>query len=183
MKTIPTQTSLLFLDDILNKGKIIEGSTVADLGCGRSLLFLYSLAKKVGKDGKVYGVDILPEVIESVQRDINHHSLSEVSAIQGDLEKYQGVDLKDNSLEVAFLINTLNQVSDTTSLLKEVTRILKDSGRLIIVDWHQKESPIGPLLTQRLSLEQIKKALDLAKFSILDEFPAGDYHYGLVVSK
>ncbi len=183
MKAIPTQTSLLFLDEILNKSDINEGSVVADLGCGRSLLFLNLLANKVGKEGVVYGVDILPEVIESIERDIKHHGLQEVSIVQGDLEKLNGVSINNNAIDIAFLVNTINQIADTTSLLQEVTRILKDSGKLIIIDWHQSESPIGPIQGQRISLQQIKKVLNSAKLSILDEFEAGPYHYGLVVSQ
>lgn len=183
MKAIPTKTSLFLLDEILSKGNINQGSIVADLGCGRSLLFLYSLAKKVGKDGKVYGIDILPEVIESVERDIKHHGLHEISVIQGNLEKYNGVNIQNDTIEIAFLVNTINQISDTTSLLKEVSRILAKSGKLIIVDWHKTESPFGPIQSQRISITQIKKALNLANLLILDEFEAGDYHYGLVVSK
>ncbi len=183
MKAIPTKTSLLLLDEILGKSNINKGSIVADLGCGRSMLFLYSLVKIVGSDGKVYGVDILPEVIDSVKRDIKHHGLNEISIIYGDIEKYNGVNIDTNAIEIAFLINTINQISDTTSLLKEVSRILKKSGKLIIVDWHKTESPIGPMQSQRVSLMQIKKALELANFSIIDEFEAGQYHYGLVVSK
>lgn len=183
MKSIPTKTSLFLLDEILSKGNINQGSVIADLGCGRSLLFLYSLAKKVGKDGRVYGVDILPEVIESVERDIKHHGLHEISIIQGNLEKYNGVKIQNDAIDVAFLVNTINQISDTTSLLKEVSRILAKSARLIIVDWHKADSPMGPIQSQRVSITQIKKALNLANFSIIDEFEAGAYHYGLVVSK
>lgn len=183
MKAIPTKTSLLVIDEIINKGAISEGSVVADLGCGRSVLFLYSLAKKVGKAGRVYGIDILPEVIESAERDMKHHGLHEVSIIKGDLEKYNDVAIANNAIEIAFLINTINQISDTTSLFNEVSRILKKSGKLIIVDWHKSESPFGPMNSQRVSISQLKKALDVSKFSILDEFEAGPYHYGLVVSK
>ena len=183
MKAIPTKTSLLLFDTILSKGDIKEGSVVADLGCGRSLFFLYSLAKRVGKDGKVYGVDILPDVIESLERDLNHHSINEISILRANLENQSEVNLKNESVYVAFLINTLNQAANTTSMLNEAIRILTKTGRLIIVDWHSENSPMGPLQSQRISISQIKKVIDASGLTILDEFEAGDYHYGLVVSK
>ena len=181
MKAIPTQTSLFHFDTILEKSNIQDGYIVADLGCGKSLSFLYSLTKLVGKDGKVYGIDILPEVIESLNSDISHHKLHSISSLKGDIEK--NLDLKANSINTAFLINTLNQANDSLAMLKEAKRLLHPEGRLIIVDWNSSESPFGPLPSQRLSSEHVINTIDVAGLKLLDQFEPGLYHYGIVAGK
>ncbi len=181
MKAIPTKTSLFLFDSILEKSKIQDGYRVADLGCGKSLSFLYSLSKLVGKDGKVYGVDILPEVIESLNSDISHHKLHSISSIKGDIEK--SINLEEKSINTAFLINTLNQANNSLAMLQEAKRLLHPEGRLVIVDWHPSESPFGPLLSQRLSSDQVINTIDVAGLKLLDQFEPGLYHYGIVAGK
>lgn len=182
LKTIPTKTSLLLFDKILEAGKVEKGHTVADLGCGRSLFFLSALAKLVGKEGRVYGVDILPEVIESLRRDIAHHNLSSIKALEADLEQ-KAHELLDNSLSTAFLINTLNQASNTLAIIQEAHRLLDSEGILVIVDWTPLQSPFGPHLSQRLDPEQIKDIATMTNLQLCSEFTAGPYHYGLAFSK
>lgn len=181
-KTIPTTTSLLLFDKILEAGQIKEGHTVADLGCGRSLFFLWSLAQLVGKEGIVYGVDILPEVVESLQRDIAHHKLHTVKALQADLEEKNGRIL-DTSLSAAFLLNTLHQTSDSLAAMEQASRLLEKNGILVVVDWLPIRSPFGPHHSQRLDPDQIKTIGEMVNLQLCNEFTAGPYHYGLAFSK
>ncbi|HRH32904.1 MAG TPA: class I SAM-dependent methyltransferase [bacterium] len=181
MKAIPTKTSLLLFDTIFEKSNLKEGYHVADLGCGKSLSFLYSLANIVGKDGKIYGVDILPDVMESLERDVAHHRLNNITPLRGDIEA--GLRLENESIQAVFLINTLNQASSTIAMLKEAYRLLKPDGRLIIVDWLPNPSPFGPLLSQRLSNEEIVDSLSFINLKIIEQFKPGLYHYGIVAGK
>ncbi len=182
MKTIPTTTSLLSFSDILKKSDILEGFKVIDLGCGRSLFFLYNLVKLVGKNGEIYAVDILPEVIESLHYDINHYSLNNIKLLQANIEK-ENKNIKDNSFQTAFLINTLNQVENTLATLKESARILQPGGKLTIVDWLSNDSYIGPKPEQRIDKSQVKKIAVILNLKLVDEFQAGPHHYGLIFSK
>lgn len=183
MPILPTKTSLIAIDAILEKGNIQEGSRAADLGCGRSIFFLYALSTLVGPAGKVFGIDILPEALDSATRDVKHHSLSTISILQGNLETERGVPLNDGTISSAFLINTLSQASDTIAMLRESARILNENGRLVIVDWLPSESPFGPDMRHRLSSDDLLKALDVSGLKVLDQFEAGPYHYGAVVIK
>ena len=181
MKAIPTKTSLLSFDIISDKSNLKEGHLAVDLGCGKSLSFLYSLSNIVGKDGKIYGVDILPEVMESLERDISHHRLLNITALHGDIES--GLNLEDQSINTVFLINTLNQASSTINMLKEAGRLLSPNGRLIIVDWLSTPSPFGPLSSQRIDSNEVINLLQFNKLKFVEQFQPGLYHYGIVASK
>lgn len=181
MKPIPTKTSLFLFTDILKKADIKEGDKVADLGCGRSLFFLHNLKNLVGEDGHVYGVDILPEVIESLQRDIRHYDLRDITILKSNIEERNNT-LSDNSLQAAFLLNTLYQVNDSLAALTEATRVLEKNGKLVIVDW-LPESSLGPQVEQRVSKPHIKKIAEILNLNLVDEFEPGRYHYGLAFTK
>lgn len=181
MKSIPSTTSLFLFTDILNKSGIKEGDKVADLGCGRSLQFLHNLRNLVGEDGHVYGVDILPEVIESLQKDIRHYDLRDVTILKSNIEEKNSA-LSDNSLQAAFFLNSLYQMNDSLAALTEAARILDKEGRLVIVDWHPNAS-FGPQVEQRIETSHIKKIADILNLRLVDEFEPGRYHYGLVFTK
>lgn len=182
MKSIPTKTSLLTFPLILEKANIQEGDTVVDLGCGRSLFFLHNLAQLVGKDGKVYALDILPEVINSLQRDINHYKLDRVIAQQANLEVKNEL-LEDGLFQAVFIINTLHQITDNLSAIKEARRLLHPAGKLVIIDWHPTYSPLGPRLEQRIESDHVKDMANLLNLTLLEEFNPGPYHYGLIFKK
>lgn len=183
MPILPTKTSLISIDEIIKHAAITEGTNVADLGCGRSVFFLYALSALVGKNGTVYGVDILPEAIDSARRDVIHHRLSHISIIQGDLEKENGVPIPGSSLSAAFLINTISQSTDTQKMIQESARLLLPTAKLIIVDWKKEASPFGPLDSQRVEAKHVIELLEIYGLRVLDQFAAGPYHYGIVAEK
>ncbi len=183
MKPLGVSTSLVSFDTIIQKADLKQGQLVADLGCGNSLFFLCALSTLVGSDGKVFGVDILPDIINGLERDIAHHSVKGVEISLGDINRHYGVSIVDNALDRAFLINTLHQSADTVSMLQESARLLKNNSFLIVIDWEPKPSPLGPHIDRRISLESITNSAEVAGLKFLESFKAGDYHYGAIFQK
>jgi len=183
MKPIPTKTLLFSFDTILEKADIKQGQIIADFGCGKSLFFLYALLTLVGKEGRVYGIDILPEIIETISREIQYHDLSGIIPVLGNLDAKYGVQIPDRQVDRGFLINTLHQSSDILSMLFEASRIVKKGGLLIVIDWDKAESPFGPHDDRRIKLEAINEAAEISNLELLDSFRPGAYHYGLIFRK
>jgi len=182
MRPIGSKTSLISFDTILSKAELSAGHVLADLGCGNTVFFLDLLARLVGKNGKVFGIDIQPEIIDTVQRELKHHSIEGVTPLLGNLDQVNGTTLENGSLDRAFLINTIHQSADIISMLQEAKRLLKDTGLLIIVDWELKPNPVGPHLDRRVSKEAIEEAAQICKFEIKKSFKPGSYHYGLILA-
>lgn len=183
MKPIPIKTLLFSFDMILEKAQLKQGQTVADFGCGKSLFFIYALLTLVGKGGKVYGVDILPEIIETVVREIRYHELSGIIPTLGNLDAKGGVQIPDRQIDRGFLINTLHQSSDIITMLFEASRTIKKGGLLIIIDWKKEESPFGPNNDRRVDQKIVKEAAEITKLELLEDFKPGSYHYGLIFRK
>lgn len=168
---------------IITKAGIEERMKVADLGCGASGHFTFPAAKAVGKKGKVYAVDILKTVLEGVKRRIEQENAENIEVVWTDLEIFGATKIESGSLDVAMLINTLYLSHKRVEILREALRMLKKDGRLLIVEWENTASPMGPPIEERVKEESLKAAAPKLGLKLEEEFEAGQYHYGLVFSK
>lgn len=168
---------------IMEKSLIGENSKVADFGCGMHGYFVYPIAKKIGKHGFIYAVDVLKNVLENLKKSIEQENIVNAKTIWSDLEVLNGTDISPNSLDVGLLINTLHQSQKRANIIKEVTRLLKQDAILTIIDWKNIATPLGPSKENKVNPDNLKKALPKMGFRLEEEFEAGKYHYGLVFRK
>lgn len=164
---------------VLGRLKLTPGQTVADLGTGAGVFALLA-ARQVGPDGLVYAVDVQKELLTRVDHDARSQGLNNVKVIWGNIEQAGGCQLADRSVDVVILANVLFQVDRLPGVAEEVTRLLKPGGQVLVIDWHQ---PVAPMAGRQLSPEIISETLIDAGLSLVEEFPAGDNHFGLIFSK
>lgn len=177
------KTILFDIEGILRKISIEEGQKVAELGCGNFGFFVWPLAKLVGRRGQVYAVDVLRNTLEEVKRQALKENLPQVKTVWSNLEIFKATTIETNSLDAALLVNILHQSDKRTEILREAIRLLKRGGKLLIVEWGNTDSPFGPTPGKRVKLEALKSAAPKIGLNIQEEFPAGPYHYGLILIK
>jgi len=177
------KTNLLNIDLILEKAKINEGFRIGDLGCGRGGHFTFLSAERVGKKGLVYAVDIMKNNLAIITKEAKELNLPQIMPIWSDIETYGATKIDKESLDVVFLVNILHESSKPLDIIKESLRLLKKSGKVVIVDWKKISSPIGPDLSTRLNKETLISAVNKIGLSLEEEFEAGKYHFGLVFIK
>jgi hypothetical protein len=61
--------------------------------------------------------------------------------------------------------------------------MLKRNGKLMIVEWKNADLPFGPIEEHRVKIEAIKNNANNLGLQLVDEFDAGQYHYGLLLKK
>lgn len=115
----------------LNFANMKEGETVVDLGSGAGI-DVFLAANKVGKTGKAIGIDLTDEMLEKARRNAKEHGYSNVEFRKGDIEKRMPVD--DNSVDLVISNCVINLTTDKVEAFKEVCRILRPGGRMIISD-------------------------------------------------
>jgi len=172
------KNNLINIDLIIKKTGIKKNSKVADLGCGSLALFVFKLAEIV-EDGTVYAIDVLKTSLEEVERKAKLENFKNIKTIWSNLEIFQATKLESSSIDAAFLINVLHQSEKKEGMLREINRILKRNGKLTIVDWKDASLPFGPTSDKRIDIELLKKQTQNAGFKIVEEFDAGDYHFGI----
>lgn len=181
---LSTKKTILFdIDKILAKLSISETQKVADLGCGNFGFFVFPLAKLVGKKGRVYAVDILKDALKEIKNQADNYNLSQIETIWSDLEIFKATKIETDSLDAATLINLLSQANQKLNTLKEAARMIKTGGKLLIIDWKKSDIPFGPESEKRISSEEIKNFCLRLGLKINEEFNAGPYNYGLILTK
>lgn len=168
---------------ILGKVDIGDRMKVADLGCGASGHFVFPASRLVGKNGKVYAVDIMKPVLENINRRIKQENIENIETVWSDLEMVGATNISPDSLDVAMLINTLYLSRKRAEILRESLRLLKKGKKLLIVEWKNISSPFGPPPEERVKKEALKIAGQKLGLILEDEFEAGPYHYGLTFIK
>jgi len=126
----PGRDKRLQIDRVMDLLEIAPGKGVADIGAG-SGWFTTRAARRVGRDGTVYAVDINPEAIRYINRRVRKESLSNVKTI---LSKSDDPLLPRDSVDAVLLLKTYHEVADPVSLLEHLRPALKPGARLGIID-------------------------------------------------
>jgi len=165
------RAQILDIDEILDKCALKPDSVVADIGSATGF-FAMPAAKKVSK-GKVYAIDIQSEMHSIMSQKISDLKIGNIETI---LSTETLIPLENNSVDIAYIGNTLHELTDLHTL-SEVLRILKNGGRLIVVDWKKEESPMGPPVHHRLSEDEAVDLLKRAGYIVTDVEDQGHYNY------
>lgn len=168
---------------LFGKAGIKEKEKVADLGCGTSGYFIFPAAKLVGGTGIVYAVDVNKQALEMINKRAEKENYNNIKTVWTDLEKFKATNIETESLDVALLVNTLFQSSQRAAMLRESIRMLKKNGRLIIAEWKNTHTPLGPPLENRVDPENLKQAAQKLGLKLEKDFNAAEYHYGLLFTK
>ncbi len=169
----------LNIEKSLDELELRKDMSAVDFGCG-SGNWVLPLAKRL-EHGKVFAIDILEQPLSALKSKAQTENLLNVETICSNIEKENGSKLEMASVNLVLITNLLFECEDKKIVFEEAKRVLKDRGKVLVVDW-RKDALFGPE-SGRVSVEEIKKIARGAGLKIDKEFVAGKYHYGLVFEK
>ena len=119
--------------EMLSEVGVSEGQNVLDFGCG-SGTYSISAAKLVGKEGKIYSLDVSQRALENLLRKAKDEDLDNIVTIlsSGNF----GIPIDDSTLNHVLLIDVLQEIPNKEALLEESLRILKPDGLITVYPMH-----------------------------------------------
>ena len=166
-------------DQVMDAMGIADGSVVADIGAG-SGWFTIRLARRVGPQGLVYAEDVQPEMINAISRRVSREGFTNVRAVLG---LKNDPRLPPNSLDAALMVDAYHEVEDRVSMLANLAKALKPSGRLGIIDFRLDGTGPGPAPDERVSPDVVVNDAKKAGLRLVRQEPFLEYQYFLIFAK
>jgi len=112
------------------------GLTVADLGSG-SGYFTRRFIEAVTETGKVYAVDVEPEMLKYAEESVVHMHRSYTAEFI--LARPDSPKLPYESIDLLFVCNTYHHLDERTKYFSDAKSSLKPDGRVAIIDFYHDE--------------------------------------------
>ena len=176
-------TALIDPIEIFKKVGLSAGMRVADMGCGRTGHFVFPAARVVGEKGIVYAVDILKDVLHSLGSWVKSEGLENVQTIWSDIEKINKTPIPAKSVNACFFMNVVSHLKDKNGALSEAARLIKDDGRVVVVDWSKSLGTLGPQAGVSADPQKVVEMAESCGLRLVENFSCSDYHYCLLFKK
>ncbi len=123
-------------ESILERLAIAPGSVVGDIGSGGGF-FAMEFARIVGDGGKVFAVDIDPNLLEYVRGRLRSSGVLNVECVPGDSP---GCSLPSESCDLLFMRNVFHHIAEPAVFFRNMRRSLKPKGRFAVIEWRAGET-------------------------------------------
>lgn len=172
----PNRDSWQKPEAVIKALNIREGQVIADIGAG-SGYFTFRLARAVGEKGRVFAVDVEEGMVEHLRQRLGKENVENVQVLK--VPPHDPL-LIDGSLDLAFVCDVYHHIEERDGYLRKLRKALKSDGRVVIVDFYQKETPVGPPMSMRLSEETVQKELQEAGLKVTEKLAFLPYQYILI---
>lgn len=150
---------------IANLG-VKPGMAVCDLGCGNGFYTL-KLAQRVGESGRVFAVDIQPEMLDLLRQRAQAADIKNITPV---LSAQADARLPQNALDLVLLVDVYHEFSHPQEMLQAIRASLKANGRVALLEYREEDPdvPIKPL--HKMSKQQILKEFTANGFRLVEEY-------------
>ena len=162
--------------EVMTALKLKPGEVLADIGAG-SGYFTFRLAHHVGDTGRVYAVDVSPDMIVHLNRRIRDLQLKNVVTI---LAAPDDPLLADGSVDRFLICDTWHHIENHPRYLGLLKKMLKADGQVVMIDFKKAQTPVGPPLEMRIDRDDLVREMEANGFRLDAEHTFLPHQYFLV---
>jgi SAM-dependent methyltransferase len=163
---------------IWNTLELKDAEVLVDIGAGTGF-FAMPFADKI-PDGVVYACDTSEVMLDWMKDNLP--------------KKYDGriilrkteesvIELDDQIADLVYMMLLHHELNNPQSLLQEAKRLLKPGGKILIMDWAKKETPMGPPMEIRVDADTIEEHMKEAGFNDIKQHDVLPFNSFLVGAK
>ena len=161
--------------DVMQALGIKDGELVADIGAG-SGYFAIRLAHHVGRSGRVYAVDVSPDMVRHLHARVRDLALVNVSPILAPPDD----PVLPQPVDRFLIVNVWHHIEDQRGYLARMKTLLKPRGQVVMIDFQKRELPVGPPVGMKIAREDLVKQMEANGFRLVTEHTFLPYQYFLV---
>jgi predicted methyltransferase len=151
-------------DEVIRKMGLKDGDVVADLGAG-SGYFTRRLAKAVAPSGRVYAVDVQPEMIGLLKRNVEKEGLTNVVPVLGTGDDPK---LPKDALDWILLVDVYHELQQPQAMLALMREALRATGRVALIEYRLEGSSAVHIREEhRMSPKQVLAEWEPAGFRLV----------------
>jgi ubiquinone/menaquinone biosynthesis C-methylase UbiE len=166
-------------DRVVQMLNVHPGEEVADLGAG-SGYFTLRLAQEVGSAGKVYALDVEKDMLAQIERRAEEEGLQNIETILSDPDDPK---LGSRSVDLIFICNVLHHIENRAAYYPYLLRALRPGGRLVNIDFHKRELPLGPPVEMKIEKRECIREIEAAGFRLVEDLDLLEYQYFLIFER
>ncbi len=144
-------------DRVLELMGLEPGAQVADIGSG-SGYYTRRIARVVGAGGKVYAVDIQPEMLAVLTNRLEIEGITNVIPILGSTFD---PGLRDQSVDLVLMVDVYHEFSHPFEMVSALCRALKPGGRLVLVEYRAGDPDVPIKRLHTMTEAQVRKEMAL----------------------
>jgi ubiquinone/menaquinone biosynthesis C-methylase UbiE len=172
----PARDDYQMPDAVVRAMALREGEVVADIGSGTGY-FTVRFARAVGEEGRVYAVDISPDMVRHLNRRLRDADIRNVVTV---LAVPDDPLLFEDSVDRVVIVNTWHHIRDQPAYLEKLKRILRPGGQVVHIDFQKRDTPVGPPTEEKIAREDLVAQMEAAGFRLTAEHDFLPYQYFLV---
>jgi ubiquinone/menaquinone biosynthesis C-methylase UbiE len=139
------------------------GDRVADLGAGGGY-FTFRLAEAVGEAGRVYAVDVDPDMVDYLSEQARERGASNVSVVRAEPGDSR---LPDGEIDLMFVCDTYHHIADRPDYFRRALVDLAPNGRVAIVEYDERAGGFARTFGHYTPAEEIAREMREAGYEQL----------------
>ncbi|HJZ83932.1 MAG TPA: methyltransferase domain-containing protein [Polyangia bacterium] len=153
------------------------GQVACDIGAGPGY-FALRLGRELGERGQVWAVDVELRMLEVLRTRIQQAGARNVTPV---LSLPADPLLPAGACDLILIVDTYHHFPDGPAYLRRLIRSLKRGGRIVNIDFHKRELPVGPPLEHKVAREDFLKQAEAAGLRLDAEPTFLPYQYFLIL--
>ena len=153
-------------EEMLGQLDIKPGMTVCDMGCGDGY-YTMELARRVGPTGKVFAVDIQPEMLQELSRRCQRAEIKNVDMILG---LPHDPKLPVGEIDVILMVDVYHEFSNPVEMLGAMRKSLKPTGKIALVEFRGEDPQVPIKPEHKMTKKQILKEYEENEFRLVGQY-------------
>lgn len=151
---------------------------IADIGAG-SGYHVFKIAPLVDS-GKVYAVDIQPEMLEAIKSNKNYSQFDNIITVLG-AEK--SINLPDNSVDKILMVDVYHEFSFPYEIVMSMKKALKPNGKIFLIEYRGEDATVPIKKIHKMTEGQAIKEMKAAGFELEQNIGNLPWQHCMIFSK